>query len=186
MQTAVEKKDWVEICSAAFSHRAKERSLFKLKLGIIAFISLRVRKCGFTHASRAEIRIFTPRDIKFRTILVRKTFSWRVWLHHSPSARAANSHSSGNVSSHSYRNVLSQAVAIFQWVNCSTDVNRPEILQRKKKERTLRPRLTAAPVSSPSIQCIFSRGRSVSPTIDSVGQCAKVHIGLGKHTSADR
>ena len=33
------------------------------------FISLRVRKCGFTHASRAEIRIFTPRDIKFRTIL---------------------------------------------------------------------------------------------------------------------
>ena len=27
-------------------------------------------KCGFTHASRAEIRIFTPRDIKFRTILV--------------------------------------------------------------------------------------------------------------------
>ena len=38
----------------------------------IYFISLRVRKCGFTHASRAEIRIFTPRDIKFRTILVRK------------------------------------------------------------------------------------------------------------------
>ena len=36
------------------------------------FISLRVRKCGFTHASRAEIRVFTPRDIKFRTILVRK------------------------------------------------------------------------------------------------------------------
>ena len=36
------------------------------------FISLRVRKCGFTHASLAEIRIFTPRDIKFRTILVRK------------------------------------------------------------------------------------------------------------------
>ena len=36
------------------------------------FISLRVRKGGFTHASRAEIRIFTPRDIKFRTILVRK------------------------------------------------------------------------------------------------------------------
>ena len=36
------------------------------------FISLRVRKCGFTHASRAEICIFTPRDIKFRTILVRK------------------------------------------------------------------------------------------------------------------
>ena len=36
------------------------------------FISLRVRKCGFTHASRAEIRIFTPRDIKSRTILVRK------------------------------------------------------------------------------------------------------------------
>ena len=35
------------------------------------FISLRVRKYGFTHASRAEIRIFTPRDIKFRTILVR-------------------------------------------------------------------------------------------------------------------
>ena len=31
-----------------------------------------MRKCGFTHASRAEIRIFTPRDIKFRTILVRK------------------------------------------------------------------------------------------------------------------
>ena len=44
---------------------------------------------------------FTPRDIKFRTILVRKTFSWQVWLHHSPSARAANSHSSENVSSHS-------------------------------------------------------------------------------------
>ena len=37
-------------------------------------------KCGFTHASRVGIRIFTPRDIKFRTILVRKTFSWRVWL----------------------------------------------------------------------------------------------------------
>ena len=37
------------------------------------FISLRVH---------AEIRIFTPRDIKFRTILVRKTFSWQVWLHH--------------------------------------------------------------------------------------------------------
>ena len=36
-------------------------------------------KCGFTHASRAEIRIFTPRDIKFRTILVRKKFSWRVF-----------------------------------------------------------------------------------------------------------
>ena len=35
-------------------------------------------KCGFTHASRAEIRIFTPSDIKFRKILVRKTFSWRV------------------------------------------------------------------------------------------------------------
>ena len=32
-------------------------------------------KCGFTHASRAEIRIFTPRDIKFRTTLVRKIFS---------------------------------------------------------------------------------------------------------------
>ena len=36
----------------------------------ISFISLRVRKCGFTDASRAKIRIFTPRDIKFRTILV--------------------------------------------------------------------------------------------------------------------
>ena len=36
------------------------------------FISLRVRKCGFTHALRAKIRIFTPRDIKFRTILVRR------------------------------------------------------------------------------------------------------------------
>ena len=32
-------------------------------------------KCGFTDASRAKIRIFTPRDMKFRTILVRKTFS---------------------------------------------------------------------------------------------------------------
>ena len=42
---------------------------------IINFILLRVRKCGFTHVSRAEIRIFIPRDIKFRTILVRKTFS---------------------------------------------------------------------------------------------------------------
>ena len=31
-----------------------------------------MHKCGFTHASRAEIRIFTLRDIKFRTILVRK------------------------------------------------------------------------------------------------------------------
>ena len=50
--------------------------------------------CGFTHASCAEIRILTPRDIKFRTILIRKTFSWRVWLHHSPSARAGNSHPS--------------------------------------------------------------------------------------------
>ena len=68
------------------------------------FISLRVRKCGFTHASRAEISIFTPRDIKFRTILVRKNVF--LWLHHSPPARAANSHSSENVSSHSYRNVL--------------------------------------------------------------------------------
>ena len=65
------------------------------------FISLRVWKCGLTHASRAEILIFTPRDIKFRTILVRKTFSWQVWLHPSPSARAANSHSLENVSSHS-------------------------------------------------------------------------------------
>ena len=63
-------------------------------------------KCGFTHALRAEIRIFTPRDIKFRTILVRKTFSWRVWLHHPPSARAVNSHSTEKVLSHSYRNVL--------------------------------------------------------------------------------
>ena len=76
------------------------------ELDVISFISLRVRKCGFTHASRAEIRIFTPRDIKFRTILVPKTFSWQVRLHHSPSARAANSHSSENVSSHLYRNVL--------------------------------------------------------------------------------
>ena len=75
-------------------------------LHALYFISFRVRKCGFTHASRAEIRIFTPHDIKFRTILVRKTFSWQVWLYHSPSARAANSHSSENVSSHSYRNVL--------------------------------------------------------------------------------
>ena len=56
----------------------------KLPLCVRCFISLRVWKCGFTHASRAEIRIFTPRDIKFRTILVRKTFSWQVWLHHSP------------------------------------------------------------------------------------------------------
>ena len=40
-------------------------------LEIIFFISLRVRKCGFTHASRAEIDIVTRRDIKFRTILVR-------------------------------------------------------------------------------------------------------------------
>ena len=61
---------------------------------------------GCTHASRAEIRIFTPRDIKFHTILMWKTFSWRVWLYHSPSARAVNSHSSNNVSSHAYRNVL--------------------------------------------------------------------------------
>ena len=29
-----------------------------------------MRKCGFTHASRAEIRIFTPRDIIFRTIFL--------------------------------------------------------------------------------------------------------------------
>ena len=63
-------------------------------------------KCAFTHASRAEIRILTPRDIKFRTILVRKTFPWRLWLHHSPSARVANSHSPEKVLSHSYRNVL--------------------------------------------------------------------------------
>ena len=63
-------------------------------------------KCGFTQALRAEIRIFTLRDIKFRTILVRKTFSWRVWLHHSPSARAASSRSSEKVLWHSYRNVL--------------------------------------------------------------------------------
>ena len=27
-------------------------------------------KCGFTHASRVEIRVFTPRDIKFRTTLL--------------------------------------------------------------------------------------------------------------------
>ena len=47
--------------------------------GVYYFISLQVRKCGFTHASRAEIRIFTPRDIKFRTILVRKNvFSTHV------------------------------------------------------------------------------------------------------------
>ena len=52
------------------------------------------------------MRIFTTRDIKFRTILVRKTFSWRVWVHHSPSARAANSHSREKVLSHTYRNVL--------------------------------------------------------------------------------
>ena len=57
-------------------------------------------------ASRAEIRIFTPRDITFRTILVQKTFSWLVWLHHSPSARTTNSHSPEKVLSHSYRNVL--------------------------------------------------------------------------------
>ena len=37
------------------------------------YISLRVRKCGFTHASRAEIRIFTPRDIKFQfTVAIMK------------------------------------------------------------------------------------------------------------------
>ena len=44
------------------------------------FISLRVRKCGFTYASRAEIRIFTPRDIKFRTIrTIRIIFlDWRL------------------------------------------------------------------------------------------------------------
>ena len=63
-------------------------------------------KCGFTHDWRAKIRILTPHDIKFRTILVRKTFSWWVWLHHSPAARAANSHSSEKVLSHSDRNVL--------------------------------------------------------------------------------
>ena len=32
-------------------------------------------KCGITHALHAEIRIFTPRDIKLRTILVQKKFS---------------------------------------------------------------------------------------------------------------
>ena len=51
------------------------------------FISLRVRKCGFTHASRAEIRVFTPRDIKFRTILMRKNvFLTSVSLQHEPKA----------------------------------------------------------------------------------------------------
>ena len=30
---------------------------------------------SFFYAGRAEIRIFTPPDIKFRTILVRQTFS---------------------------------------------------------------------------------------------------------------
>ena len=69
------------------------------------YITPRV-KCGFTHAAGAEIRIFTPLDIKFRKILVRKTFFWRVWLHHSPSAGAANSHSLEQVLSHSYRNGL--------------------------------------------------------------------------------
>ena len=44
-------------------------------------------KCGFTHTSHAEIRLFTPSDIKFCTILVRKTFSWWVWLHHTTSLR---------------------------------------------------------------------------------------------------
>ena len=50
-------------------------NLYYIKIKRVKFfISLRVRKCGFTHASRAEIRIFTPRDIKFRTILVRLRF----------------------------------------------------------------------------------------------------------------
>ena len=52
------------------SLRCSTRKAVTLKIKY--FISLRVRKCGLTHASRAEIRIFTPRDIKFRTILVRK------------------------------------------------------------------------------------------------------------------
>ena len=30
-----------------------------------SFILLRVRKCGFTHASRAEIRIFTPHFVRY-------------------------------------------------------------------------------------------------------------------------
>ena len=47
----------------------------------IYFISLRVRKCGFTHVSRAEIRIFTPRDIKFRTILVLQTHTRQKTFH---------------------------------------------------------------------------------------------------------
>ena len=37
--------------------------------GVNIFISPRVRKRGFTHAKRAEIRIFTPRDIKFRIVM---------------------------------------------------------------------------------------------------------------------
>ena len=62
-------------------HMSRDESPISTVCCISYFISLRVWKCGLTHASRAEIRIFTPRDIKFRTILVRKTFSWRVWLH---------------------------------------------------------------------------------------------------------
>ena len=52
-------------CQQAFS--------FSHKIQYIFFITPCVQ-CGFTHASRAEIRIFTPRDIKFHTILMRKTF----------------------------------------------------------------------------------------------------------------
>ena len=51
---------------------ARVYSATEKSIRVKVFISLRVRKCGFTHASHAEIRIFTPRDIKFRTILVRK------------------------------------------------------------------------------------------------------------------
>ena len=46
------------------------------------FISLWVRKCGFTHDSRAEIRIFTPRDIKFRTIFVMYCLNFVSLLRH--------------------------------------------------------------------------------------------------------
>ena len=94
----------------AFQRRPKMRRVFPFpnnhrRPSKVFYITPCV-KCDFTHASRAEIRIFTLRDIKFRTILVRKTFSWRMWLHYSPLVRAANSHSSEKVLSHSYRNVL--------------------------------------------------------------------------------
>ena len=94
---SLEKSGWLRITNT-------NDPVFGLRAHKICYITPCV-KCSFTHASRAGIRIFTLCDIKFRTILVRKTFSWRVWLHHS----------SEKVLSHSYCNVLFYGIGNLFW-----------------------------------------------------------------------